>query len=359
MLETINVVEPTLMSEAGHCYSFISAFCKASDESRTLRLWVNRHAVISFAGKNIQIRKHFFRRMRRLQSYFLYRKLLAMPEKLFISTAGNLDLLMADWASKGVLPPEKVYLYFHWFNANDKKIASLKEIARKQPNLVILGPTPSVVKIFQDAGFSNVHVVPYPISRQDMNRQVEPGQFRHLLYAGAARRDKGFSHVVDLVLYLHERGLKIPVVLQTSPDHYGRYDATIQSDIQRLKGIAYPYLQLCPATLNASEYANLFAGAICLQLYDQSDFLDRVSGVTLDAFSFSSPIVAVAETWMARMAQRFDAGVIVEDRSPPQVLSAVQRVIDDYPRYTMHALAAGKILQEENSAETLYRVLAS
>ena len=358
MPQTINVIEPTLASEAGHCYNFINAFCKASDESRTLRLWVNHQAEISFVGKNIQIKKHFFRRVRRLQSYFLYRKLLAMPEKLFISTAGHLDLLMADWASNGVLPPEKVYFYFHWFNGSNRKLASLRKVAHKQPNLEILGPTPSVVKIFQDAGFCNAHIVPYPISKQDMKHQVEPGKFRHLLYAGAARRDKGFSQVVDLVLYLHERGLKIPVVMQTSPDHYGRHDATTQADIQRLRAIAYPYLHLCPETLNASEYANLFMGAICLQLYDQSDFSDRVSGVTLDAFSFGSPIVAAAETWMSRMAQRFDTGAIVEDTSPPQVLSVVQHMIDDYARYNMHALAAGKILQEENSAKTLFSVLA-
>lgn len=358
MLQTINVIEPTLTSEAGHCYNFINAFCKASDESRTLCLWINRQAEISFAEKNIQIKKHFFRRVRRLQSYLLYRKLLATPEKLFVSTAGHLDLLMADWASNGVLPPEKIYFYFHWFNSSNRKLASLRKVARKQPHLVILGPTPSVVKIFQDAGFCNAHIVPYPISKQAMNHQVEPGNFKHLLYAGAARQDKGFSHVVDLVLYLNERGLKIPIVMQTSPDHYGKHDATIQADIQRLRAIAYPHLELCPDTLNASEYANLFTGAICLQLYSQSDFSDRVSGVTLDAFSFGSPIVAAAETWMSRKAQRFDAGATVEDTSPPHVLSVVQHMIDNYPRYNMHALAAGKILQEENSAKALYRVLA-
>jgi len=347
------------MNEAGHCYSFISAFCKAGDESQTLRLWVSRHAELIFIGKNILIRKYFFRKIRRLQSYFLYKKLLAMPGKLFISTAGHADLLLVDWASRGVVLPGKVYLYFHWFNANDKKLANLREIARKQPNLEILGPTPSVVKVFQDAGFSHAHVVPYPILKQDVNLQSEPSKFRHLLYAGAARRDKGFSHVVDLIAYLQERGLQIRVMLQTSPEHFGKYDATTQADIQRLQAIAYPHLQLCPETLSASEYADFFVGAICLQLYDPDDFSDRVSGVTLDAFSAGCPIVATAGTWIARMAQRFDAGVIVNDTSPPQVLSAVQRVIAEYARYNKHARAAGKILQEENSAEALFRILVN
>lgn len=359
MPETINIVEPTLMTEAGHCYSFISAFCKAGDETRTLCLWISRHAELTLTGKNTQVRKYFFRRIRRLQSYFLYKRLLATPGKLFISTAGRADLLLLDLASGGVMPPKKVYLYFHWSKTNDNKLASLRKIARKQPNLEILGPTPSVVKIFQDAGFNNAHVVPYPISKQDVNHQAEPGKFKHLLYAGAARRDKGFSHIVDLVAYLQEQGLQIPAMLQISPEHYGKYDATALADIQRLQGMAYPHLRLCPETLKANEYADLFAGAICLQLYDPSDFSDRVSGVTLDALSAGCTIVATAGTWIARMVQRFDAGVIVDGISPPQVLPAVQRVIAEYARYSRGALAAGKILQEENSAETLFRVLAS
>ena len=359
MAEIINVVEPTLDTEAGHCYSFISALCRAGDASRMLRLWVSRRVELAFAEKHIQIRKHFFRRTRRLQSYFLYRKLLAEPGKLFISTAGRTDLLLLDWASREAIPEKKAYLYFHWFNANDKKLSSLKAIAHRQPNLVILGPTPSVVKIFHDAGFRGARVVPYPISRRDANFQAEPNQFRHLLYAGAARRDKGFSHVVDLVAHLQECGLQIPVLLQTSPEHYGKYDATTQADIQRLQAIAYPYLRLCPETLDNRGYADIFVGAICLQLYDQSDFIDRVSGVTLDAFSAGCPTVATAGTWMARMAQRFEAGVSVADLSAPQVLSAVERVMAEYADYNRHALHAGKILQEENDAGTLFRVLAN
>lgn len=360
MPETINVVEPTLLTEAGHCYSFISAFCQASDVSVTLRLWVGRRAELAFAGKNIQIRKYFFRRIRRLQSYFLYKKLLARPEKLFVSTAGHTDLLLVDWASTGVVPPQKAFFYFHWFNSNDRKLASLRDIARKQPNLEILGPTPTVVKVFRDAGFANAHVVPYPISKPEANHsQAGSGKFRHLLYAGAARCDKGFSHVVDLIAHLHELGLQIPVMLQTSAEHFGKYDTAIQADIRRLQAIAYPHLRLCPETLGTSEYAELFVGAICLQLYEPSDFADRVSGVTLDAFLAGCPIVATAGTWIARMVQRFDAGMIVDDVSPQHVLSAVQQVIAGYERYNGHAHAAGKTLQAENSAETLFRVLAS
>lgn len=358
MPETINIVEPTLINEAGHCYSFVGSLCGAGDESTTLRLWVGRDARLSFARKNLEIKKYFWRRIRRLQGYFLYKKLLAEPGKIFIATAGRADLLLLDWAAKGVVAPKKVYLYFHWFRPNDKKLGKLRELARRQPNLEILGPTPSVVKIFQDAGFENARIVPYPVLQRDVSQSAAAGVFRHLLYAGAARRDKGFKEAVDLVACLCERNLQIPVTVQISPEHYGKYDAATRADIERLREIPYPNLQLVHKTLERDEYAALFAGAICLQLYDANDFSDRVSGVTLDAFFAGSPIVTTAGTWMAAMARRFNAGVALNDTSAAQVLSAVQRVIAEYAGFYTHAVAAGNTLQAENSAGNLLKILA-
>lgn len=344
------------MTEAGHCYSFITALCSASDDSRVLRLWASRRADVAFGGAHIQIRKYFYRKIRRFQTYFLFRRLLKAPGKVFVSTARHIDLLLLDWAASGVVAPKKAYLYVHWFNPSQRKQASLKALARKQPNLEIYGPTPTVAKVFQDAGFANVHVVPYPISRLDVRA---PQPFRYLLYAGAARTDKGFSAVVDLIGHLSRTGAQIPVVLQTSSEHEGKYDPVIRADLQRLNDIAYPHLRLLPDTLDANQYADLFAGAICLQLYDAAAFADRISGVTLDSFSSGAPVVTTAGSWIARMVQRFDAGAIVGGTSPEQVLAAVEQQIAGYSRYQVQARAAGDLLQQENSADTLFKLLAN
>jgi hypothetical protein len=212
MSDTIHVVEPTLSNEAGHCYSFVASLCKASDGARPLRLWASRHASLSFGGSHIGVQNYFYRKIRRFQAYFLFRKLLKAPGRVFVPTARYTDLMLLNLAAGGTLPPKKAYLYVHWFKPSAGKAASLRKLARKQPNLEIYGPTPTVTKIFQDAGFKNAHVVPYPISRVDAGvRTAQP--FRHLLYAGAARSDKGFSHVVDLVALLHAQGEAIPVLL--------------------------------------------------------------------------------------------------------------------------------------------------
>lgn len=356
MSTIINVIEPTLANEAGHCYSFVASLCKASDASRTLRLWANRGAALPFSGGHIEVQKYFFRRLRKFQVYFLYRKLLAEEGRVFVSTARYADLKMMDLAAGGVIPPKKAFLYVHWFNPSASKKASLRKLAQKQPNIEIYGPTPTVAQVFLDAGFRHVSVVPYPISR--VESQVRTAQpFRHVLYAGAARSDKGFSHVVDLVALLHERGADIPVMLQTSSE--GKVDAAIRADLQRLSAIAYPHLRLSPETLDAGQYADQYLGAICLQLYDAAAFADRISGVTLDAFSAGAPVITTAGSWIARMTERFGAGTVVQGTGAPQVLAAVQAQIAGYAQLQQRAREAGDVLQQENSSDTLFRLLAN
>jgi hypothetical protein len=354
--EPINIIEPTLMTETGHCFSFLASLCQAS-KNTPLRLWINRNASVAFSGENIEIRRYFFRRIRRLQCYQLYKKLLVTREKLLISTAGITDLVLLDWASRGAISKGRAYLYFHWLNISDKKLVHLKKMAHRQPNLTILGPTTSVINAFQQAGFKNVRIVPYPISAQTQHHKTGSSEFTGLLYAGAARQDKGISAVVDLVEHMNKLGLQIPFRLQNSPDHRGKYDATTKAEIQRLETISYPYLRLYPETLKPDEYAQLFAGAICIQLYNADLFSDRISGVTLDSLTAGSPIIATAGTWIARMVQRFDAGSVIDSTEPGNVLSAIRKIISEYPRYSKNAYAAGQLLQRENSAEFLFNTL--
>jgi glycosyltransferase involved in cell wall biosynthesis len=356
MSQIIHIVEPTLTSEAGHCFSFVTSLCQANKKARFL-LWADHCSSLTFSTNDVEIKKYFFRRIRKIQCLFLYKKLLGTQDKILISTAGRIDLAIFDYVSKGTIPPNKVYFYFHWINESNKKTAQLRKLAVKQPNLVILGPTPSVVKVFQDAGFKRAHVVPYPISADTLKKDTQVQLFSRVLFAGAARKDKGFGKVVDLIEYAGSLGLKIPFTLQTSPDHYDKYDAETKADIARLKSISYSHLEICPDTLSKDAYTDLFSGAICIQPYRSSNFADRISGVTLDALSAGSPIVTSAGTWMARQVERFDAGVVFDSSSPGHMLNAIKKVIAEYEHYSKKAMIAGQTLQDEHSANHLANII--
>jgi len=355
MPETIHFIDPTLADQTGCCHSLLNSIA-ADAEGIDLTVWADRHAVDLHLPANVRVVPHFHRRFRKAQLLLLYRRLLRRDEKIFVNLAGRLDMAMIDLAARGKVPPEKAFLFFHWFRDGIRKRASLRRIARRQPHLVVIGPTPSTVAPFRECGFANVHVAPYPVSLGTGVR-ADGTLFRHLLFAGAARRDKGFHHVVDFVAYLATRGSDIPIVIQMSPKHYNKYDAEVEEDIRRLGGIGYEPLRKISATLSAEEYAKIFSGAICLQFYRREDFADRVSGVTMDALLAGCPIVTLTDTWMARYAERYEAGIAIGDPSPEAIFSAVAKIMEDYGHYADRAGIAGDTIRKDNRAGRLIAIM--
>jgi hypothetical protein len=361
MQAALFIVEPTLESEAGHCHSFVASFCGARGKGgTTLRLYAGRHARLpGLEETGVRVFPYFRRRLRRLQALLLYRKLLREPGRIFLPTATRIDLALLSLASGGPISPRKAVLYFHWFRPDEKKRKFLARMARWQPNVVVLGPTESVVSIFRECGFEHALTAPYPITPVPAEGQPDDAGFRHLLFAGAARVDKGFPDIVNFVALLNEQNKTLPVSIQASPDHYGRYEPRVRAEIERLERIGYPFLTLRRETLTAHEYPEQFRGAVCLQPYDPADFADRVSGVTLDALSHGCPIVTLAGTWMGSVAERFEAGIAVDAAAPRRILEAVEEIVREYGRYRRNAFRAGGVLQRELSACRLFEIVTA
>ena len=211
MNTTIQVVEPTLESYSGHCHRLVSSFCRAAAD-RQIRLWAGKGAENFDFGPGVTVHPFFSRRFRLFQSLFLFRRLLREPFPLFIPTARRADLALLNLAAGKQIAGNRVFLYFHWVRETPDKLQSLRRIAARQPNLVILGTTASVVEVFRRCGFAHVSLLPYPPTQAQ-----HPGaamSFRRLLYAGAARQDKGFRQVVDFVEFLARMREKIPVTIQ-------------------------------------------------------------------------------------------------------------------------------------------------
>ena len=360
MERVIHIVEPTLESEAGHCHSFVASLCGArGSDGPKLEVWAGRRARLPhLEGSGVTVHAFFRRRVRRLQEYILLSRLLRSPGRIFIATAGRTDLALLALAASGEIPPGKVFLYFHWVRPAPGKEVRLRRAAMRQPHLTLLAPTETVADALRRCGFGATRVVPYPITPLAGAPDAEPADFRRLLYAGAARQDKGFPALVDLVALLAERRRDLPVAVQASADHYDRYDPKTKADIARLEALRYPFLRIHRITLDPDAYATLFRGAICLQPYRSDDFADRVSGVTMDALSAGCPVVTTSGTWMARIVDRFGAGLVVDDPSARSLLEAADAIRADYGRYRDNALRAGRALQEENSARRLLAALA-
>jgi glycosyltransferase involved in cell wall biosynthesis len=335
----IEIIEPTLEGLSGHCHGLVASLCQALAD-RPATVWAGRQSKQLQFGDRVRVEPVFSRRWRLPQSYWLYRKLLREAGPLIITTAKSNDLRLLHLAARGKIGAGKVFLYFHWVRETADKRRFMQRIAARQPDLVILGTTPTVVEFFRACGFRDAIHQPYPMilpTAQAHNTATA----RHLLYAGAARQDKGFRQTVDLVQLLAERAETLQVKVQVSADHYGKYDRATAQDVQRLEKIAYPGLHIIRETQTEQAYADMFHGGICIQAYDRDDFKDRVSGVTLDALARGCPVVATSQTWIARLIEQYGAGISVQNPSAEQLYRAAQEILGNYEEFSRNALAAG------------------
>ena len=353
----IEVVEPTLVSEAGHCAALFRGL-QAAAPDLPFRLWIDRAAALpGWNTQRAQLAPHFYRRWRKWQAYWLYRRLLRAPAPVLVPTATYLDLRSLDLAAPGPLGPGRAYLYFHKLRVSARRQQALGELARRQPHLELFGTSEEIVARLRAAGFARVHRVLPVLSSAAPARAAQP--FRRLLSAGAARADKGFTHIVELVELLERSGSTLPIAVQTSGDHYGRHDEQTTADLERLRRCRYPQLELLPDTLDAGQYAALFPGAICLQPYAPGEYADKMSAVTFDALRAGAPVITLAGTTMARIVAQSGAGVVLAQAQPEALLQAASTVVARYPELGARALAAGQAYAPDTSWAPLVEALRS
>ncbi len=345
------MVEPTLASEAGHCAALFQSLQAAVPELR-FRLWIDRRAALpGWQQPRTALQPYFHRRWRKLQAWGLYRRLLRAGAPLLVPTAGYFDLRMLDLAATGRIGSGRAFLYFHKLRLDAARAAALQALARRQPALELFGTSEEIVHRLRAAGFVHVQqllpvltaplAAPLSASAAATAPSGAGASFRHILFAGAARADKGFGHVVDLVELLMRTASRLPVAVQTSGDHYGRHDERTRADLQRLRALPYAHLSLLADTLGPDAYTGLFPGAICLQPYEVNEYADKMSAVTFDALRAGAPIITVAGTSMARIVEQTGAGIVVGTASAPALLQAVEETVARYRPLQARALAAG------------------
>jgi len=349
----LHIVEPTLNSFTGHCYSLVEAIAQAVPEGKVC-VWAGTQSGKFWPVKD-QIRPYFFQSVRKIQSFFLFRKLLKKPGKVLVSTAVSTDFLLLDWAASGKIPKDKVYLYVHWVGGKTSTAKKLGILAQRQPNLEVLCSTPLTTEFFRLLGFRSA-TVPYP--RAVAAAQAKPmAAFHHLLVAGAARMDKGFDRITDLVDYLASTQATLPIWIQISATHQSTHGDEVLFQINRLEHSGYSHQTLIENTLSPTDYQALFAGGISIQPYAEVDFQDRVSGVTLDALAAGCPVVVTANTWLGRLVCKHNAGIATSDLSPTGLHAAITRIAADYAAYSQRAARAAVLLGQEHSARAMIQAI--
>src|SRR5215467_9640663 len=204
----VHIIEPTLVSDAGHCSIVVQSLCAAGKGLRFC-VWVGREARLAWTqDPNVEVRPFFSRRLRRLQAAWLYWRLLRSSARVLITTAGRTDLILLNLVGPKPIPPGRVFLYTHQLRLNPRKEAVLRQLASQQPHLTMITTTDALEKTLRSYGFYNTMVI-LPISSSPIDGVTSGAipEFQHVLVAGAARSDKGFSTAVDSMDGSEERRL--------------------------------------------------------------------------------------------------------------------------------------------------------
>lgn len=340
---TLNLIEPTLYDQTGHSFSYVQSLIKANTDFR-IRVWLDRRGQKLLDGLSCTARPFFFRPLRQLQKVFLYRKLLAQPCAIFIGTSELWDLRILAYLSGKTRVKATVFLHFHQFRRTPKKLSILRRVATKTFNFHILAPTDKLLKVFKQHGFINYAVIPCPTYLPNLLKDQTPAQFKKVLYAGAARKDKGFPRVVQLIQYLRARHNNMVFEIQISPPSSQRYDNATQIALSQLQALPSMNLILHRETLGQERYLRLFRNSICLLLYDHKEYKDKFSGVTLDAFYAGCPIITAKNTWMGDVAERYGAGIALASYEIVNIQRAIETIISNYATYHANAKQAAQQL---------------
>lgn len=356
--EEVHIVEPTLADQAGHCHGYVQSLVRANSTfCYDFHIWLDRQGSGLFQGERCHVRPYFRRRWCKVQKFFHLRSLIQCHKTIFIPTAGRLDLVYLDRILNKKRYQGKIFLHFHQFKMTDKKMSLLEKTAKRYPEFILMAPTERLLNIFKKSGFKNCERVPCPTYAPLYHPARENSSFLKVIYAGAARADKGFPEVVNFLEYLCQKEEDMPIALQISPPFSGRYDEKTQAALSRLNQLSLPKLTLYNKTLNQDDYQQLFFGAICLMVYSPAHYRDKFSGVALDALYAGCPIIGVNDTWIGETVQRFQAGVVLTRRSPENIYEALQLIRRKYMRFVENAKQAGAILFCEHDPVNTLKII--
>ncbi|MEY3022728.1 MAG: hypothetical protein RIS86_1926 [Planctomycetota bacterium] len=285
------------------------------------------------------------------------RRALREGRPTLVLTATATHALAADRG--GLLSAEalrRLALFVHWPLVRPSSRLALAMAVRARRESLFLAPTRGVRAALEEAGCARVRQVAYPATRAPDAPMRRP--FRHLLMAGAARINKGIDLVAGLAERLAADGRTLPLLVQVSPKHVTRHGAREGLAVDRLLAARYEGLVADPAAPDRAAYAGRFAGALVLAPYERAKFADGVSGVVLDALLHGAPVIATEGTWAGDVVERFDAGVVLRERTESALESAVDRVLDRWDRFAAAAAVASDALAEEHDPRRLARILA-
>ncbi len=200
-----------------------------------------------------------------------------------------------------------------------------------------------------------VETFPIPHTSEAHGSDIRaPGPLR-VVSLGNARDEKGILELFDAarILELRGDGAGLELVLQVNDPNL-----EIAPAVERFVADPPANVRLVRSALSTGAYADLLASAdIVATPYWRSIYEARTSGVFLEAVAAGKPVICTARTWMSDELAHAGAGVIVEDRDPAALASALVEARDRFAELSAKARADRSKWLAFHNSERLVEVL--
>ena len=343
-MQKLVIAEPSLTDQRGHHYLLTRLVSEAAIKIGLRVIWlVNRRFSIEITDADVEVRPVF--------SFTMYDKYRAVSDSSIQPKFTNEIAceITGSLAEMGLSEDDHVLFhtayfeifetFFQYFSSeagndspmihlctpyddktmpgrpNDKAVFDvLKRIAclyAVEKRLFLWAETPQLADYYRSSIGVNVYPLPLPVNNSHEIKEYSGNKDEKtsikVVYLGAAREEKGFIHLPELVALCRENELtrsRLQFVIQAAPQIVG-YNDRIISAIRSLESFDTGFVTLITQSLDEESYRNLLKNAdVVLLLYDQVNYRIRGSGIAVEAVSLSKCLVATKNTFCASLIDR-------------------------------------------------------
>ena len=162
------------------------------------------------------------------------------------------------------------------------------------------------------SALAGVEIEPHPVPLSLVPAETGKGndeQRTVLLFAGIAKRDKGFLFLADLADRLGGEYPDHHFLLHVDFSGLANSQCDMCAAFKKLQAVARPNIELLTGALKREDYIAFIKRAHCFVCtYDPVVYARKSSGVVWEAISLGLPILAPAGTFIQREAAEWGAG---------------------------------------------------
>ncbi len=231
------------------------------------------------------------------------------------------------------------------------------EKIKKESNVYFFSDSTVIAGEWQHYFNCRMRVLPIPHLLPNRKKNTPaPGEKIRFYLPGGMRLEKGAALLTEALELLQKTQNKLLQKITLVTQFTGN-DSKLALYKERLA--ALPIDNIFLERLSTEDYnEQLKMADVILIPYQVSEgYRARTSGILAEAIASCKPFITTNGTWMSDQAQKFNTGMIAEDRQPETLAQAISDIINTYPEQTVRAQTAADLWMQAHDPSVFFMEL--